>query len=228
MRYLISAFLLFSLLLLNSCKKNTPLADSNVWLPQELKTLFLFYPGTYWVFEELNTGFEDSIFVTKTVLDTVPILHPGSKEVIGQKERFVVTCISPFYGIEFEIASESPNFCYQLGPGAPCHFIAQRHIRNNAVSDRSLIYFFPEEVGKAWPTENNGISYETMLIDSIWPSFDLAGNTYSQVRSIQLSLDPTLQYRSSLRRVAPGVGIIQRKVDAMGWNWVVKRYNVVQ
>jgi hypothetical protein len=219
--------LLVASVLLTACKK-APTQEVDVWIPTALKELFLFYPGTYWVFEELNSGFQDSIFVSKTVLDTIPIIHPGSKTVIGQKERFIVTCISPFYGIEFEIATESPDFAYTLGPNAPRHFIAQRHIREGKVVLRNLIYFYPEEKGKSHPIENDGLTFQTMKLDSIWPSFTLADNQYTQVRKIQISQDPSLQNQASLRSIAPGVGIIQRKVDAMGWNWVVKRYNVVR
>jgi len=220
--------LLTLLLLATACKPDQPEPDNNVWLPQELKDLFLVYPGSYWIFKELNTGYEDSIFVSATKLDTLPILHPGSRDTMGYKEFFVVTCISPFYGQTFEIATESPDYCQRLGPNAPCHYVAQRNIKNNKVERRSFIYFYPNGPGARWTTENDGLTFETIRIDSILPTFELQGQPYNQVRSVNITVDATLQHQASLRRIAPGVGIIQRKVDAMGWNWVVTRYHIVR
>jgi len=141
--------LIMALFLFTACKKE-PKVTTNVWLPQELKDMFLFYPGSYWVFQLPGTDYEDSIFVIETILDTIPILHPGSREVIGYKERFSVKYASPFYGQIFEYRSESTDFCKHYGLNEPCHYVARQNYHADTVHRRTLLYGLQKTMVPEW------------------------------------------------------------------------------
>ncbi|MFN3530365.1 MAG: hypothetical protein ACK417_10640 [Bacteroidia bacterium] len=218
---------ILGLVLLGACKKDKPIEDNNVWLPQGLKDQFLFYPGTYWIVKELNTGFEDSIFVYETVLDTLPIRHPGSRDTIGYKERFRVTILIPFYGQHIEHLSVSADYEFQRA-GHPHHYVNRRMIKNAAVFRQNNIYFYPEAVKISIPISQFGMDPEQMRFDTIYPTYALLDSVYSNVRAIRLSNDPSLEYQESTRYFAPGIGIIRWVVPKMGWDWVCERYHVVR
>jgi hypothetical protein len=126
-----SALLLLGFLGITACEKNNPVETSDVWVPAELKSLFLFYPGSYWIMELPGTNFVDSVFVDSTRIDTIPILHPGSREVIGYKEQFTVRFVSPFYGRYTTFSTFSEDFCGTLGTIGPCHRIVKSNLKSN-------------------------------------------------------------------------------------------------
>jgi hypothetical protein len=217
----------FGLLIFSGCKKDKPIEDNNVWLPQGLKDQFLFYPGSYWIVKELNSGFEDSIFVWETVLDTLPIRHPGSRDTIGYKERFRVTVLIPFYGQHIEHLSVSSDYEFQRGTN-PHHYVNRRMIKNQAVFRQNNIYFYPEVLNKSVPINQFGMDVEQMRFDTIYPTYTVMDSIYTDVRMISLTNDPSMEFQPSTRYFAPGIGMVRWVVPRMGWDWNCVRYEVVR
>lgn len=213
---------------IQACKKDSPPRATDVWLPKELKDLFLFYPGSYWIMEAPGTEFIDSIFVDSTRVDTLPILHPGSREVIGYKERFTVRFVSPFYGRYYTFSTESEDFCGMFNEEGPCH----RVIKSNLVGAfdvqvKSFIYHFPEFKGSTFPA-TEGVTDNFVRIDSILPTYALADSLYRIVHRVTVDKDPSEQYQVSIRHLVPNVGLIRWQVPSFGFDWICVRYNSVQ
>jgi hypothetical protein len=211
----------------SGCNKNTIVDQADVWLPAEIKSLFLFYPGSYWIMEFPGTNYVDSIFVESTRIDTVPILHPGSRAIIGHKERLVVRYVSTFYGRRFEHRSDAPDFCNMLGDPSPCQRISMVNLNaSGAVNTRTFIYMYPSAVKQAWPTAES--SENRVYVDSILPSYSQFDSSYQNVRILVIDRDVNEQNQRSIRHFSPGVGQIRWQVPEYGFNWVMRRYKAVQ
>lgn len=213
---------------IQACKKDSPPRATDVWLPKELKDLFLFYPGSYWIMEAPGTEFIDSIFVDSTRVDTLPILHPGSREVIGYKERFTVRFVSPFYGRYYTFSTESEDFCGMFNEEGPCHRVIKSNLDGAFdVQVKSFIYHFPEFKGSTFPA-TEGVTDNFVRIDSILPTYALADSLYRIVHRVTVDKDPSEQYQVSIRHLVPNVGLIRWQVPSFGFDWICVRYNSVQ
>ena len=222
------SLLLLLLAALLGCNKNDPVANADVWLPQALKSQFLFYPGSYWIFELPGTSFVDSVFVVETRLDTVPILHPGSKTVIGYKENLFVKYVSPFYGRYYAFVASSKDFCTYLGDESPCHKVEKWNLKGNSdtINQRAIIAYFPAEAKVRYSAGER--TTNEVYLDSLLPAYTQADSLYNAVMRVIVSVDPTEQNQVSVRHFAPGVGLIRWQVPEYGFNWVAVRHKTIQ
>jgi hypothetical protein len=216
------------LLAIVSCNKNEPVADSNVWLPAELKSYFLFYPGSYWVMEMPGTDFVDSLFILSTRLDTQTVLHPGSRQPIGLKEKLSVLYFSPFYGRRFLIEAEGQAFCGQRANTLPCFRITKKNLKGNSdtVVHESIIAYFPFEANRILPAKEKGT--DVLFASPKLATYNQLDSTFTNVWRLTVDLDQTEQNQLSVRHFAPGIGLIRWQVPEFGFNWLVRRYATKQ
>lgn len=226
-----STFLFFGLILvlgLFSCRKEEPRDIQDVWLPKELKDMFLFYPGSYWVMELPGTDFVDSVFVDSTRIDTLPIIHPGSRDTVAYKERLSVRYVSPFYGWYYTFITESKDYCEIFLDGGPCHRV-RRILQNGdlALVGQTYVYHFPEALGQKYAAASS-FTDNQVRIDSVLTTYSQADSIYQNVRKVIVDRDVTQQNQVSVRHFAPGVGLIRWQVPEFGFNWICVRYGVKQ
>lgn len=216
------------LLSLAACNKNEPVSNTNVWIPAELKSYFLFYPGSYWIMELPGTDFVDSVFVEFARLDTLPIQHPGSRETIGFKEKLTVSYFSPFYGrrYHFEVIGEA--FCGQRGNDFPCFKAVKKNFRGtpDTLTSESTMAYYPFEPSRILPAQSRGSN--TLVADQLLDGYEQADSIYNQVLRVTVTVDETEQNQISVRHFAPGVGLLRWQVPDWGFNWVVTRYKTKQ
>lgn len=212
----------------SSCRKSEPREVQDVWLPKEIKDLFLFYPGSYWVMELPGTDFVDSVFVDSTRIDTLPIIHPGSRDTVAYKERLSVRYVSPFYGRYYTFTTASKDYCEIFPDGGPCHRVT-RILQNGSLDfvGQTYMFHFPEALGKHYAAASS-ITDNQVRIDSILPTYSLADSTYKNVRKVIVNRDVTEQNQISVRHFAPGIGLIRWQVPEFGFNWICVRYGVKQ
>jgi hypothetical protein len=218
-----------SALLNVSCHKETvPVGD--VLLPEALKATFYYAPGTYWIVEEKATGlfFRDSLYVKSSRIDTVDVLHPGSRQPYARKEVLKTRLVWPFYGMEAEIASESTPLCSGRSlSGEPCHFLTMEFFLNGKSRGKTRMYYYPAEADAGWPVVLSGLIEPQVRIDTVISTYDQTGNTFSDVRRVIIDSDRSFQGSPSVRYISPDAGIIRWQYPSFGTDWQVIRYRVL-
>lgn len=211
-----------------ACNKNEPVANTNLWLPADLKSYFLFYPGSYWIMLLPADNYVDSVYVEYARLDTLPIIHPGSRETLGYKERLTVSYFSTFYGRRFLFEASGEEFCTQRGNDLPCFTVYKKNVIGvpDTVTHQSAMVYFPYQPNRVLSARAKGSN--TLKGDPILKSYLQADSTYNNVLRVTVSLDETEQSQVSIRHFAPNVGLIRWQVPDWGFDWMVIRYKVVQ
>jgi hypothetical protein len=213
------------------CSKVDEPASYDVWLPQTIKDIFLVQPGTYWIMKEASFGVDyfDSVYVTETIHDTIDIINPGSHQAFAHKDRFIVKCLSSFYGTEFHIISESADLVNDMNRQEPCYFVAiENYNTAGSITARSRIYYYPDVVDQGWSAMGEGLGGAKVQIDSVLTSYTLDGQLFSNVKRVDTELDKTQRDSRSIRYIAPEAGIIQTIVPAYGTNWFMVRNRIVR
>lgn len=216
-------------LLLFSCRKEVP-DTSDIYLPEALKTAFYYSPGTYWIVEEKNTGlfFKDSLYLKSSRIDTVELLHPGSRLPFARKEVLKTRVAWPFYGIEFEIASESAALCSgKTVSGEPCHFVTLEYFSEGKPVGKTRMFYYPAIADQGWPVRLTGLIEPQVRIDTVFTSYSQAGIVFGDVSRVIIDSDRTFQGTSSVRYISPVAGIIRWQYPLFGTDWQTIRYRVV-
>lgn len=218
-----------SVLFLFSCRKEVP-DTGDIYLPQALKKAFYYSPGSYWIVEEKNTGlfFKDSLYVISSRIDTAELLHPGSRLPFARKEVLKTRVAWPFYGIEFEIASESATLCPDKSvSGEPCHFVTLEFFINGKSRGKTRMFYYPAEVNEGWPVAMTGLIEPRVRIDTVFSVYTQSGINFSEVRRVFIDTDRTFQGTSSVRYISPVAGIIRWQYPLFGIDWQTIRYRVM-
>lgn len=202
----------------------------DILLPESIKTAFYYSTGTYWIVEEKNTGlfFRDSLYVKSSRIDTVDVLHPGSRQPYARKEVLKTRLVWPFYGMEVEIASESAPLCRERNlSGEPCHFLTMEFFLNGKSRGKTRMYYYPDEADAGWPVAFSGLIEPQVRIDTVMASYTQDGKTFSDVRRVLIDSDRSFQGTPSVRYISPDAGIIRWLYPAFGTDWQVIRYRVL-
>lgn len=214
-------------ILLPHCSRDDTTTDSlDVWLPDGLKSIFFVGVDSYWVMagNSFGTPYQDSLYVTKAIHDTVDVIHPGSDEVIGKKEQFEVHYTSIWYGTDYVIRSEALDYCEDGNFHEPCHFVVLEAYRDGVLRDRERIFFFPANVGDAYTIAQNGLAGAEIRLDTLHQNFTIRDNTFEQVYQMFSDRDFINQKPETVRFIAPGIGIIRWVTATIDWE--VIRYNI--
>lgn len=223
--------LIFALLFISfGCQKSEAPSTYDILLPQQLKDVFLFQPGTYWIMKQSAGGntLYDSIYVTETIHDSIDIINPGTQQAYAKKEVFEVRCFSSYYNHDFSYITQSADLCNNLSFHEPCHFVALEQYQNNQVSKSSRIYYYPDEVDGGWNANSGSNSNYLVKIDAVLDSYSIGGETYAQVRRVLTEKDRTAQNQNSIRFFASGYGLIQYSVPDLDTDWKLIRSKIVR
>lgn len=197
-------------------------------LPNLLKSTFYHKAGSYWIYEETATGFVDSVYVKSASFDTLPILHPGSKEVISQKEGFRLQIGSSFYGNEVTVYSEVDCLAASFRPTAPHHWVTYEiRLNANRVLWATHLFTWPFTIGRLEPAYRFMGPSQTWQADRLLTPFELNGQTYDTAYSTITNLDLTRQAQEVHRVYVPGIGEVRRHSVSQGIDWQLIRFNIV-
>jgi hypothetical protein len=206
-----------------STENNEPL---DIWLPNELKNIFSIGVDSYWIMagNSFGTSFQDSLYVTKTVRDTIDIIHPGNNTSIGKKERFAIHYTSIWYGTEYVLRSEALDYCDNGNFTEPCHFMILESYSEGELKGRERIFFFPAQVGDAYTIAQNGLAGAELRLDSIHETFRIRENSFENVYQMHSERDFINQKPETIRYIAPGIGVVRWVTASIDWE--VIRYRI--
>lgn len=213
----------------SSCSKETPEAFAEfISLPPLYKSTFYHKAGSYWIYEESNTGVLDCVFVQTSVFDTVSILHPGSLTEIGKKEWFHMRIASTFYGSLVRVYSEVDSLAASFRPQEPHHWVTYE-VRNNENNPQWATHLFtwPYTIGKTEPAYRFTGNSQSWELNEVLTNFVLNGQTYDTAYSTITNLDLTRQGQEVHRIYVPGIGEVRRNSVNHGIDWkLIRYYNV--
>lgn len=226
-----SFFSVLLVLALGACQSEDPKPDSyDIWLPAAMKEDCYFLPGSYWVYYEPGTGFFDSIWVVSARLDTLPILHKGSRDTLGYKEQFEVTFQSIFFGSRFKHFSEVENNCIWFGDGTTaCHWVNRGNLNGKAeITTKSRIIGYPFVPGQIHPIGEGNAGDNYIRLDSNFLNYTLDSAVFPSVKMTFINIDPTQQNSQAHRYFAKGVGVVRRHLPLGNIDWRLIRFRAVQ
>ena len=211
------------------CTPAPPVIENyDIFLPAELKADFYFKPGSYWIYREPASGFSDSIWVVSAILDTVPILHKGSRDTLGLQESLKVTYRSIFFGSRFQHFTESDENCVWFG-GKVCHWIKRGNLNNSGtVTTSSRIMGYPFELNTQHLTSDGGTGDFILRMDSFFSTYAVDTQIFNCVHMTRINVDPTQQNSDARRYFARNVGVIRRHLPLGNIDWRLVRYRAIQ
>jgi hypothetical protein len=219
------AFVVLTGLALSCGKKQEPAGLEFVGIPTAVKSTFYHKVGSYWIYQEANTGFVDCVLVSSATFDTIAVIHPGSKEPIASKESFSMKVRSSFYGNEVDVFSEVDYLKASFRPSEPHHWVTyQTRANQNVVVWATHLMTWPFTVNKAEPAFRFLGNSQIWRLDSILTNYTLSNQTYDTVWYTVTQLDLTRQSQEVHRHIALGIGEIRRNSVNQGIDWHLLRH----
>jgi hypothetical protein len=211
----ISLLCLFLLLLLVCCKHEPPPKvcqyDSSV---EEMKKWYYFKTGTWWVYQEQNTGVLDTITVyydweglSQSGYDGFEWYANGSLDGFNYKYRF-----NSSYSIH--CLSEKECTCHKLN--------RSKTQPGNFVGD-AFIFLYPIIKGN-YTGSGSGVSF----VKEVFSSFDILDSTFNDVALWEVEDDPSEDGEHSLYWIAKNVGIVGIEKTNAVETWNLINYSIIQ
>ncbi|PCH91453.1 MAG: hypothetical protein COB85_09035 [Bacteroidetes bacterium] len=217
--------------MLFGCEKDQPVCICpriNVERPlnQAVKDCYLFKEGSWWVYEELNSGQRDSVYVnsftTEWSVSTSSCLHnsPWDEQetdiydtiFITNKESAKVYQYSTYYMKEREYRFNTTNLIWTSWDGP------------NGVSRPNEYYWFILDADDT-----------TSVITEELSSLDLADYSFTNLYKLShfhsqayLNWDDWPYNDTVVYYLAPNIGLVKRDDLAKDQVWELKNYNIVQ
>jgi hypothetical protein len=206
--------------LLASCQKELPYYS----ISDDMKQLFAYQQGSYWIYQNDSTDFIDSTYVISYYRNNSDNFYPGmTREIIS-------ICFKSQFLSDFEIG----YFC----PGPNCLTIARKVIDSNDTLSREIqgpiAYFAGWEPNMKIYSQN--CLGDCMFSFRIIPTDTINNTIYSNIiYSKMISIDstdtnPDFYFREI--HFAKNIGILKYVETIKYYNihrsWSLKKYNVIQ
>jgi hypothetical protein len=219
--------LLFSylsiLFVFSSCKKNCednytwgddglcPEADQSY---QDMKAWYYFADGTYWIYEEQNTGIIDTL----TVVDHHTFLSDSTESLQWYAESTVG------YSVTIGINDHTYEDCNEK-PGCPCHAVFSVRSRPGGGLTTEYSQMYPHYVGN-WIDNFDDHGKSTVL--SVKNHLQFGDFLFYNVAEFQLINEENPLQSGTTYKYAKNVGLIERKIPAINEHWKLIEYHIVQ
>ena len=221
--------LVFSfLLLLFSCKKDPPIPsipfceefpDECVDV-REVKDYFCFKIGSYWVYEEENSGKSDSVFVTETSSDPESVVF--STELYstydGYEYRFWTTGVRPEVKNNQAKKSEWSTTVYR-NKGKPGDYVAKGE----------CFIFYP--VVGLWSYSYGGayIGYDNVLeIEDVFTEYKVNKENFKNVVKVTEEHTAIEESQPTVHYFSPNIGLIKKELLDSNQIWNLVDYRIVK
>lgn len=219
-------FLVFLFSLIISCRKDkTPESDLDYCELnpdecvdiREVKNWFYFDFGSYWVYEEENTGKRDSLYVIETYSDT------GS-------HKFTTRLQSSYDGYDYVYRTETAlttfkNHMVKKSDKSTGVYRVKTRPGDFVASDRCFL-FYPK-VGM-WGFNYGGIgtTNDTIIIEAIYDDYLVSDEFFSNVVAIRERYTAIEELQPTWHYFAEGVGLIKKELLDSNQVWNLVDYHI--
>jgi hypothetical protein len=211
---------LFVLFALSSCDKRTYGSADDDYCPddnnafEDMKAWYYFKEGTYWIYEEQNTGQLDTVIVysnQEIQVDTVRQFEWNSISTSGSE-------------IHQYVNTTWARDCHER-LSCKCQKVFVSQVLGGDVTGEGAPFFYPHDVGN-WSTNflEDGITTLTSKSDSM----ELKGYTYYSIINYTndtdyMSFDLPAEYV-----FARNIGLIRKKIPALNQDWQLIESEIYQ
>jgi hypothetical protein len=215
------ALLLLFVLVAGSCKHEPPAEPvdcGEATTIEEMMEWIYFKQGTYWIYEEQNSGAID----TMTVIES----HQGYSQ--GGNRAFSYTMSSSHDGAEYEYWYNESWSGNSVRPECKRRVVfSSRYFPGWQLYENSS-FVFPMFIGNKATQYGNGIVYGETRITDIEDSLLLGGLSFGNVVTYHMDYSAEYQEDSAEIVIAKNIGIVQKIVRARSENWKLNQYQILQ
>jgi hypothetical protein len=181
---------------------------------KDVKEWMLFQPGTYWIYEEENSGIIDSVYVTFAT-------HYGDPESAD------FNCITKNTLDNYESAyhrAHNELTCFPcLSPHGACVIIMREKYKPNDFVGETVYFLYDHFIGD-WRRTGN----DTIALSNIQGSLALENDIFSNVVQIHHAKDITEHDQETNFYFAKNIGIVKKELLDSNQVWNLIRYYIVQ
>jgi hypothetical protein len=217
----ISLLCLFLLLLLVCCKHEPPPKvcqyDSSV---EEMKKWYYFKTGTWWVYQEQNTG----------VLDTITVYYDWDGLSQSGYDGFEWYGNSSLDGFNYYYTFNSSYSIHCLSENeCKCHKVDRAKGQSGNFVGAGQIFLYPLIEGNySYLISSDGLEGGKTLMSNFADTLSLFENNYTHVAHWIVDLDGSMGDISSEYDIAENFGIIKAKYPELNEIWELKESFIIQ
>ena len=211
-------------LLFCACKKKDPISTFCDENPddcvdvREVKDYFYFEVGSYWVYEEENTGMRDSVYVTETNSDPETVIF--STRLFSTYDEYFYRYYTTGAGYDVDNIAKKSDISTRVhrSKGKPGEYIA---------TDPCFL-FYPTVGSWTYNYGGSKTTEDTLIVANLFKEYNLKTFVFSDVVCMRKrytaieNLQPTLHYYS------PNIGLIRKELIDSNQIWNLVDYKIVK
>jgi hypothetical protein len=187
---------------------------------REVKDYFYFNYGSWWVYEEENSGKRDSVYVLETGSDTSSVLF--STELYstydGYEYRFWTSGVHPSVKNNISKKSIRSTQVYR-SKGKPGDYVAEAE----------CLMFYPQPGFWTYTYGGGYIGYDNILkVESVLASYNVIGRVFFNVVIVSEEHTAIEEQQPTLHYYSPNIGLIKKELLDSHQVWNLVDYYIVK
>ena len=223
MRFLLSIFTtVLVCLTLTMCKHDLPpepVDCGEAKTIDEMMEWVYFKTGTYWIYEEQNSG----------VLDTMTVYYDYSGVSATGNREFVMKMRSSFDGYTYEYwFNDAWSTESSLRSGCVIRAIdCERYIPGDYAGGNH-VFPFPLFIGNRLNQDGFNLEFGYSTIQESINIWSNGITSFENAKKIHQEYSPQHNYEKSDYTIVKNIGIVEKRIDVTMQNWVLTDYLIIQ
>lgn len=221
-------FIIFILsLFLAQCRKDKsippdpePCNGCPVYHISDVKDWLYFQPGTYWIYEEENSGMIDSVYVTSNTYD----------DGTSGSAFFRCETYSTYNGYYYNIRSNNPTDSEGCLPTITrenfCVIVERVKTKPGNFVGTTILFPYRNYINK--PAYAGGPPWSIITVEEILDSITIQNKLFYQIVKLKNTEDVTENNQETNYFISKNIGIVKRVLIDSVHVWNLIRYNIIQ
>ena len=186
----------------------------------EMMEWVYFKTGTYWIYEEQNTG----------TLDTMTVYYDYNGVSSTGNREFVVKMESSLDGYTYEYWFNDAwsNKCDTYFTDCFCRVVDCDKFIPGDYAGGNHVFIFPLKVGNQTGQSGYNLEFGPSKIIAHFESDTMHTMVFSNVYEIHQAFSPQHNYEESTYKMSYAIGIIQKIIPQFSENWELIEYQIIQ
>ncbi len=211
--------------MLFSCKKPVSYCTEN---PDDcvdvrkVKEYFYFEHGSYWVYEEENSGMRDSVYVIETYSDPTSVIFQTRLQSTynGYDYVYWTTGVDP--SVKNNVAKKSVQ---------STRVIRAKTKPGDFIDEQTCFLFYPREGLETTTSYISGGGVENyhvgaLKIESIYDNYSLAGSNFTNVVFISEEFTSIEEGQPTNHYYSPNIGLVKKELLDSNQIWNLVNYHI--
>jgi hypothetical protein len=224
-KYLVHLLFFITLCVVLATCKHEPVIDPNG--PQcgeattidEMMEWVYFKTGTYWIYEEQNTG----------ALDTMTVYYDYNGVSATDHREFVVKMESSLDGYTYEywFNDSWSNQCDTYFTSCFCRVVdCEKYVPGDYVGGNHT-FIFPLIVGNR-AGQQHGLDFGYSTITNHFATIELNDNIFSDVYEYHMDISVQHNFDTATYKISKNVGFVEKQVPGQNAHWIIKEFQIQQ